>query len=229
MKNARLLRLLGVGLICSAVATAPIVAQEIDAQENASSETVDQSAEDPQSNETIQQLTEEIERDPENAEAYALRGSTYFLELDDKENALPDLNKAVELFTARGDTEAVESVQQLIAAIEQEIAMEQTNNPGNEDGVTDVVVVRTGPFRQGDVTEDGREYVTISEDMTEVRYPTGMMVRTDRRNNSVKFIMPDGREAVPGDVIELIEGEPITVEESGALTDEDFDDNSEIE
>jgi hypothetical protein len=70
-----------------------------------------------------------------------------------------------------------------------------------------IEVQRSGPFRKGDVLEDGTRLVTVSDSVLEFLYPNGARRILNVKENTVTYIRPDGTKVMPGEVIELQNGE----------------------
>ena len=65
---------------------------------------------------------------------------------------------------------------------------------------------RSGPYREGDVMENGVEIVTLSENTCELRYPNGTRTINHWKRRAIRYIQADGTEAIPGEFIELEQG-----------------------
>lgn len=70
-----------------------------------------------------------------------------------------------------------------------------------------VEVERSGPFREGDFLEDGTRLVSVSNGTLEFLYPNGATRIVNIEENKVTYIRPDGTEVMPGETIELLNGE----------------------
>lgn len=69
-------------------------------------------------------FTQAISVDPNFAEAYAFRGNLRILQ-DNGQEAIEDLQKALEIFKARGDLTMANSMQQLIEGTREEFGLSQ--------------------------------------------------------------------------------------------------------
>ena len=193
---------LAIAVVFAAAIPAVVIAQENGTSENQTNEE-SQSSEDVENeptNEAVERLTEQIEADPSNARLYVLRGTNYFTELNQKEKALADLNRAIELFREQGNEDQIGSLDRLIGQIQAEIDAE---NAGEEVNVFDVVARSEGPFVEGDTNSRGETYVRLNEEVTEILYPTGVRLIVDKVNNTVTYMLADGSEAQVGDSVDL--------------------------
>ncbi|MEL6470921.1 MAG: hypothetical protein AAFQ74_14430 [Cyanobacteria bacterium J06623_4] len=59
--------------------------------------------------------------------------------------------------------------------------------------------------------ENGAEIITLSQDIFELRYPNGTRKITHLKRRATRFIQSDGMEAIPGEFIEIEEGQRLQV------------------
>lgn len=83
------------------------------------------------------------------------------------------------------------------------------NNEPNE--IVDIEGTRSGPYKVGDIMEDGVKILSDSGDIAEWLYPTGAKVARNRRDGTISYISPNGEEVTPSNSIELFEGERFEV------------------